>query len=188
MMGKYDKKKVLLSGLIACVTGLIYWCIAIKSTERFLLGVKNLGNIRCYVLFLIITCSVFLVSYLLLKPVNIERFISDNWKLPIFFCEAVLMIWLTYPVMLTIWKFPFSITLVIQITLLLIIYLQIRDSGDSNSNIIPITLILVFGLFAGLDVGTPNTFANTSGGAAYNIHHTSAYIDSIYNVMRGMEF
>lgn len=181
-------KKVLPSGMIACAMGLLYWCIALNSTESSFLGVENLGNIKCYFLFLIITGFMFLVSYLLFKTVNIKKTFSDNWKRLIFVGEVILMGLLIYPIMLGTWVFPFGITFAVQATFLLIIYLLIRDSGESISNMIPKILILICGLFAGLAVATPNTFAATIYGSYFNIYHTSAYIDSIYNVVHGIGY
>ena len=65
---------------------------------------------------------------------------------------------------------------------------SIRDEKSDESNFNSIILILIGGLLWGIAVATSNTFSPAAISATYDVHHTSAYMDSIYNVYKHIEF
>lgn len=65
---------------------------------------------------------------------------------------------------------------------------SIRDEKSDESKFNSMILILIGGILWGIAVATSNTFSPAAISATYDVHHTSAYIDSIYNVYKHTEF
>lgn len=177
-----------LAGALAGAVSMIFWYKALTDASNGMFSVTRLGNAKCYILFIILFAAVYVLGYGALSLVRVRvRPIGTGWKLALFAVGAVVSFWLVIPFFRGRWNFPFWFTAIMGIVVLVSVFLAVSREADGRRYAY-IGLIVVFGMFWGWSEAAVNTFADASVGSAYNIFHTSAYIDQIFNVYHGVEF
>lgn len=176
----------LCSGVAATAVAMAYWFYALVYNPTGALGVTTLGNIKCYVVFLVVLCGIFAVVYFLLSRFKVGSVTFGKGNYVVAAIGVIAVFALLYPFVHTIWEFPGKITFLLA--LLLALFLGVSLMGKSEGNRSVLFLILFFGVIWGIGVSTVNTFRYAPAGAFYDLHHSSAYIDTIYNVYRHLPF
>ncbi len=175
------------AGVIAGIVSLIYWYSALSGAPNSPFGVARLGNFKCYIVFVLLLVGIFLVAYFVLSVIKfnppyghraVRAFILAAG---IFFTGYILHLHLFGR-----WSFPNWFTVAAGILFLLTLFYAIK-AEDRDSRVWQI-LIVFFGVLWGFSVATTNTFTATTMASSYNIYHSSAYIDSIFNVFNGKPF
>ncbi len=176
----------LLSGIAAIAVAMAYWFYALVYNPTGALGVASLGNIKCYAVFLVVLCGIFVAVYFLLSRFKFGRiaFGKGNYVAALIGLAAVLA--LLYPFVHVIWDIPGEITFLLAVLIALFLGGSLMEKSEGNRGVL--FLILFFAVIWGIGVATVNTFRFAPAGAFYDLHHSSAYIDSIYNVFRHLPF
>lgn len=177
-----------LAGVLAGAVSMIFWYKALTDASNGVFSVTRLGNAKCYILFIILFAVVYVLGYGALSLVRVRvRPIGTGWKLALFAVGVAVSFWLVIPFFRGRWNFPFWFTAIMGIIVLISVFLAVSREADGRRYAY-IGLIVVFAMFWGWSEAAVNTFADASVGSAYNIFHTSAYIDQIFNVYHGVEF
>lgn len=177
-----------LAGVLAGVVSMIFWYMALTDVSNGLFSVSRLGNAKCYILFVILFVAVFVLGYGVLSLLRFRiRPLGTGLKIALFAVGAAAAFSVVFPFFRERWNFPLWFTAVSGIVVLVSVFLALSRESDSRKYAY-IGLIVLFGMFWGWEEAAVNTFADASVGSAYNIFHTSAYIDQIFNVYHGVEF
>lgn len=191
MNEQHDMVKVsygVISGMIACILTLTYSFYSLFLRPDSGLGVRTLGNIKFYVIFVCIFFVVFSVCYGIMRICDIKMIGNMYINYGIGVVLIVLIGILVVPFFTNAWVFPSFFTVLYGGGVLCICIKSIHDENAEASKFNSIILILLGGLLWGIAVATSNTFSPAAISATYDVHHTSAYIDSIYNVYNLVEF
>lgn len=176
------------SGMVALVVALAYWFFALELNPDFGLGVNSLGNIKCYVVFVGLFLAVFIFSYSIMLKCNI-KVISNVYLNGIVGLGLLISFGiLVKPFFENAWVFPTFVTIICGIGWVAIYMKSIHKEKADTTNFNARILIIFFGILWGIAAASSNTFSPVMRGSAYDVHHSSAYIDSIYNVYKHIEF
>lgn len=176
----------MISGVLAVIAAMGYWYIALVSAPDGSLGVKSLGNIKCYAVLVILSVFLFLGFYMVFYWTGLKMRKAIWLRFALVVVGTGLVIFMLLPYVKGVWEFPVWITMVIGG--LFTVFLCGAITRQTKNNFSVIFLILLVGLLWGVAMATVNTFRSAPHSAFYDLHHTSAYIDSIFNVYRHMEF
>lgn len=191
-MGKdgFEERREIASGIIALFAAGCYWFWALSLKKDSILGVDTLGNIKCYVIFVVIFAGTFLVAYLGSKKFDIIRSqYNRNISKVAVLSMTLIAVALSVPVFAgDRWVFPVCVTVVILIVGLICFYESIKMETDKCKRATPYLLIFIGCILAGIYAATVNTFSPTGVGSWYDIHHSSAFIDQIYYISNGSGF
>lgn len=183
-----DEKRTyaMISGFFAGIAAMVYWYIALVVAPGGAVGVKSLGNIKCYALMIILSVFLFLGFYMIFYWTGLKtrRIVWLRYALVVVGLGGV--IYFLLPHVKKVWEFPTWIT--IGIGGLFTIFLCAAITRQTKNNFSIVFLILLIGLLWGAAMATVNTFRAAPHGAFYDLHHTSAYMDSIFNVYRHMGY
>lgn len=174
------------SGVAATIFATAYWVYALAYNPEGFLGVAALGNIKCYAVLLVIFCGIFAVSYPIFSRIKTEGVTLKKGNYVIAAVGILAITLLLYPFSRTLWIFPGKVTFFLILGLSLFLVTSLIKEKDENKSIY--FLIFFFAIIWGIGVATVNTFRYSPAGAFYDLHHSSAYIDSIYNVFRHLPF
>ena len=176
----------MISGLLAGIIAMIYWHFALVYSPAGIVGVQRLGNIKCYVGLVLVFCISFLLFFCVFSR------IKGKWlEMPVvkyLFCVigVFTLAGLLCPQVKNVWEFPVWITILIAV-LFLFFVCGFTATGSKGSFSI-LFMIILFGILWGVAAASMNTFRSAPHGAFYDLHHSSAYMDSIFNVFRHKPF
>lgn len=194
-----DKKmSYLMAGVISAAVSLAFFCVILLSNSGsflYLLNPNNIGswgNVFVYILICLLFITIFLTISLFVKNGKIPHFKNPSInKYGIFiifaiFCIGVVMF---YGLLNEVWIFsPMELMIIgLAIYFLSLVILYYEKETLSAKWFFLITVIVI-AIFLGAIVATPNTFGDLGYNTWYNLHHSSAYIDSIYSVLYGMPY
>ena len=199
-----------ISGVISASASLAVLALSLKSASGDLFYFMNPQSIGIYgnVIIYLLTGGIFFLLFVLLSlAVKHDRFPDLNISMRVRYCSvavcsvtAVVAVILFHLVLnrgyCRVEIFPSYILLAtaMMITLASLIILY-YEKGKFNKNWILYMIYVCVAVILGLTAITPNTFQGdwlTFGtqtiDTSFNVHHSSAYIDSIYNVLHGVPF
>lgn len=179
-------------GMLACAMALamalLYWFLALDLKPDGSLGVNSLGNIKCYVFFIALFLLVFSMSYGILWACN-AKVINNVYLNGIVGLGLLIMVGiLILPFFNDVWVFPTLVTIICVVGGMAIYMKSIHNEKAGVGSFNVTILILIGGVLWGIAVATSNTFSPVAISTTYDVHHSSAYIDSIYNVYKHIEF
>ncbi len=177
----------IISALVACVVALFYWWYAIVYNTQFALSLNKLGNIKCYVVMVLVYLAVFASTYFVLQLIPYKTKISKIASFIVFCVGIIVVIRLIYPVVDTGVVYPKGIMSIFGILLAVMTGFSLYNEKFSGGVWI-IGLMAICALLWAVSIAAFNTYSIVNTYTDYNIHHTSAYMDTIYNVLRGMPF
>lgn len=194
-----DKKmSYLMAGGISATVSLVFLCaILLSDSENFLylLNPKSLGswgNVFVYLLTCFLFITIFLTISVLVKNDKISNFRNPSTnKYGIFLTIVVVCIGvgMFYGLLNKVWIFSpielMFISLAIYILSLVVLY---HEKETLSAKWFFFITVLAVAIFLGAIVATPNTFGIGYDGTTFNVHHSSAYIDSIYSVFYGRPY
>lgn len=197
-MSHDERMCYLMAGIIAMAISLsLLRSILLSNSGDFfyILNPESLGtfgNIAVYLL----TGLVFFISFFVIFLAD-KHNIFPKIKLPILGKYGILIvatalsigIFLAYELLNDVWIFSSLQLMAISLGIsgLSIVVLH-YENEKPNSKWLFFIIVLFVSLLWGFVVATPNTFASASISSTYNVHHSSAYIDSIYSVMYGQPY
>lgn len=176
----------IMSGLLAGIVAMFYWYFALVLVPDGMFGVQNLGNIKCYaVLVILFLClfSLFFAGFNRIKWNVLEYPVSKYIFAAGGFC---VVLYLIYPYAGKVWGFPAWTAILTGALISLFICGALTQNTKGSRSIL--FLIGLFGILWGLAAASVNTFRAAPHAAFYDLHHSSAYIDSIFNVFRQMPY
>lgn len=174
---KLDAKIIygILSGLVAFIVSLLYWKFALQF------WVTKFGNIICYACFLIIFMFFFVGGFFLVgRLVKKQLFSMPSIAVAVITGGGILcVIFSLTPFLDDVWKLPRVVTvpLILLIALFALGNVIFEDKKNKQSTLLLMLVVAFFSFLWGVAVATGNTI-NTF----YDMHHSSAYMQSIYNV------
>lgn len=176
----------MISGLLAVIVAMAYWNYALVAAPDGVLGVHSLGNIKCYAVLVMLLVFFFLGFYMIFYWTGLINKSLDQTRYVLAVVGIGLAVYILFSHVKTVWEFPVWIT--VGLGILFTVFLCAGLSGQSKNMFSVFFLILLFGLLWGVAMATVNTFRSAPHGAFYDLHHTSAYMDSIFNVYRHMGY
>lgn len=177
-----------IGGVVALIAALAYWFLALYLKPDGRIGVNALGNVTCYVIFVCLFLVVFSASYGIMRACNM-KVISNVYLNGIVGGGLLICLeLLAAPFLESVWDMPAPATILFGAGGIAIYMKAIHNEKADADNFNACILIILGGIIWGIAVATSNTFSTTVLNAEYNVHHTSAYIDSIYNVFKHIEF
>ncbi|MBR6880395.1 MAG: hypothetical protein IKN14_04860 [Clostridiales bacterium] len=162
------------------------------------LGIDTLGNIKAYIIAVLMWTSVSVLMSFLFRRLFEKKPVPSGASTLL--SKGALIAGIAFAVLLYVRMNRASVPKYIIASVLftfglpyvLCLYDRKRQSeGSKKEKIIRIILVSEVVIFAALwflVCGTVNTFVDFSFGRAYNVFHSSAYIDTIFNCFRGIPF
>ena len=182
-----------ISIFFAVVFSLLYWKYAILAHKENFLTTASIGNIKCYIVMILLFFVCCFIIYFLVGKITYTFVVSMTESRLLFGLIMLILLCITYP----LWDVALEKNYGIQIVaepifvlnvLLTMVICYMLDCESTKGNLV-VNGLLVIGTFMwGIAGTTVNTYSAVRVYMAGNLHHTSAYLDSIYNVMRGMPF
>lgn len=176
----------MISGLLAVIAAMAYWNYALVAAPEGVLGVHSLGNIKCYAVLVMLLVFFFLGFYMFFYWTGLTNKSIDQMRYVLAAAGIGAVIYLLLPHIKTVWEFPVWVT--VGMGAFFTVFLCAGLCSRSKNLFSVFFLILLFGLLWGVAMATVNTFRSAPHGAFYDLHHTSAYMDSIFNVYRHMGY
>ncbi len=191
------KKESNLAIFIGLILAHAYWAYALTVGRDLILGVNQLGNIKTYVIFITLFAVSFLLSLLIFHWRKVQLSSKTASRVLSITC-IVLFAFMSYQAIrlyAPVWKGSIWKIAVISLSLLISIsiwagvnYFQ-GSQGKIKGYAVTALSCLLVAISWYKCVETCNIFIHTDRfGTNYNVHHSSAYIDSIYAVFHNIPY
>lgn len=187
------KCDAVLSVLITVPIVLLYWKYAVTGQKGDILSMADSGNVICYIMMIILFLAAYFSSFYIMERVSYPMLIPYTTGRLLFLVLCLILLCGMYPLWqkalaqndgirwMTGGAFAGGLLLTIAICYALH---QTREKSLSSCKV-----MFFFGaVLWGVAAAAFNIYSAVDVYKQYNLHHTSAYIDSIYNVLRGMPF
>jgi len=196
----YNDKKLsyLISIGISAAASLVFFCAILLSAPGnilYPLNPKSLGswgNVLIYLFICILFITIFLALSFMVKNDRIMHFNNPSLKKYGFFVIFVVVCigaCMFYGLLDEVWIFsPLELLIIGLAVYFLSLVVFYREKETPRTKWFFLITVLIFAIFLGAIVATPNTFGTGYDGTLYNVHHSSAYIDSIYSVLYGSPY
>ncbi len=191
------KKESNLAIFIGLILAHAYWAYALTVGRDLALGVNQLGNIKTYVIFISLFTVSFLLSFLIFYWRKVQLSSKTASRVLSITCIILfgIMSYQAIRLYAPIWKGSIWKIAVISLSLLISIsiWAGVNYFQGFQGKIKEYAVIALSCLFVAISwykcVETCNIFIHTDRfGTLYNVHHSSAYIDSIYAVFHNVPY
>lgn len=187
------KCDAVLSVLITVPIVLLYWKYAVTGQKGDILSMADSGNVICYIMMIILFLAAYFSSFYIMERVSYQTLIPYTTGRLLFMALFLLLLCGTY----SLWEkvlaqyvgIPWLTGGVSAGAMLLTLAICYMLHWHREKRKFSWKRIVTFGaILWGVAAAAFNTYSAVDVYKQYNLHHTSAYIDSIYNVLRGIPF
>ena len=192
-MHNNEKMSYLLAGGISAIASLLFFRAILLSTPGGLLYPINpeilgtWGNVFVYLIICLLFITLFLAISLLVKHdklMILKKLPSIKYGIFVIIVVICIGAGLFYGLLDEVWILsPLNILTIGSIIFLFSLVVLYYEKGNSIGKWFFLIIILIVAILLGFIAATPNTFGAGYEGTLYNVHHSSAYLDSIYGVL-----
>jgi len=190
-IGKLNIFPVQIGVFVGLLTAFLYLRYAVKSTEKIwiLPTVATDGNIRIYIICVALFVMMSLVGTIIAKMAKadvLDEIHIGKWEWGFLIVAAICTVIFCRP-LAHFNEIPLignlAAYLLVTVVLLFFVKISFDEKQTATGDLFAYGVVAVCAMIWLMTYGRTNTFyANSSGTMDDNIHNTSAYIDTIYNV------
>ncbi len=198
--GSVKENRSLWACLFAFGAAGLYWFVVLVLGRNWEYGVNIQGNWKVYAIFLLIFSVVSCASYPFLRKLG-ERQLNNSIKrlavgIGVFSLVFIVFLhscplfslpgWISGPMLNLPGWFIFITLILLGISVFL---LSLNSNTEDGNQLVSKCLIIISSLIWAIAVYSPNPYSQIGGSdILYNTYHSSAYLDSIYNVYYHIPF